>query len=315
MDRLSTLPEECLSEILRRTSPEDASRAAVVSKGLRSAADSDTVWDKFLPSDLLEIVSKSVSPVVYATKKELYFSLCRSPILINAGKLRFCVEKKSGKKCYMVGAKELGIIWCGDTPWYWDLTSHPDSRFSEVAELKSVCWLEIRGIINTRMLSSNTIYGAYLVFKLEKMSHGLESANAFVRFMNDKLAEGGDGDEQERDVILGHFSRENGRERHRQTGEIPVRIGDGLTEIAKVHLQLQLQPRTRSRHHHHQQQQQPQTGRLPVRRGDGWMEMEMGSFYSDGGDDGTVEAWLLGTEGYSAKSGLIVQGIEFRPKP
>lgn len=87
MDRLSTLPEECLSEILRRTSPEDASRAAVVSKGLRSAADSDTVWDKFLPSDLLEIVSKSVSPVVYATKKELYFSLCRSPILIDAGKL------------------------------------------------------------------------------------------------------------------------------------------------------------------------------------------------------------------------------------
>lgn len=87
MDRLSTLPEECLSEILRRTSPEDASRAAVVSKGLKSAADSDTVWDKFLPSDLPEIVSKSVSPVVYATKKELYFSLCRSPILIDAGKL------------------------------------------------------------------------------------------------------------------------------------------------------------------------------------------------------------------------------------
>lgn len=187
-----------------------------------------------------------------------------------------------------------------------------NDRFSEVARLESVCWLEIRGIINTRMLSSNTIYGAYLVFKLaKKRTHGLEFANAFVRFMNDKLAEG--GDENERDVILGHFSRENDRERGRQTGEVPVRVGDGLTEIAEVHLQLQRRQRTNNRSRHDQQPQQ--TGRLPVRRGDGWMDMEMGSFYSDGGDDGAVEAWLLGTEGYSGKSGLIVQGIEFRPKP
>lgn len=87
MDHLSTLPEESLSEILRRTSPADASRFAVISKGLKSAADSDTVWDGFLPSDLPEIVSRSVSLVAYANKKELYLSLSHSPILIDDGKL------------------------------------------------------------------------------------------------------------------------------------------------------------------------------------------------------------------------------------
>ncbi|XP_057809660.1 F-box protein PP2-B10-like isoform X2 [Salvia miltiorrhiza] len=234
-------------EILRPTSLADAS---------------DAVWDRFLPSDLLQIVSRSVSPVVYANKKELYSRLCHSPILIDAGKLSFCLEKESGKKCYMVGASDLRIIWCGDSPQYWDLVSDKNSRFSKVAVLKSVCWLEIQGTIDTRMLSSNTIYGAYLVFKLDdRKAYGLKSANAFVR------------------------------------------IGDGLTEIVAVHLQAA----TGS--------QQQHSGRVAVRRSDEWMEVELGSFYRDGGDDGTVETWLLGTEGRQWKSGLIVQGIEFRPKP
>ena len=39
------------------------------------------------------------------------------------------------------------------------------SRFSEVAELVSVCWLEIKGGIKSGTLSEKTLYGAYLVFK------------------------------------------------------------------------------------------------------------------------------------------------------
>lgn len=40
------------------------------------------------------------------------------------------MEKKSGKKCYLVGARELGIAWGVDTPWYWEWKSHPESRSS-----------------------------------------------------------------------------------------------------------------------------------------------------------------------------------------
>ncbi|KAL1548367.1 F-box protein PP2-B1-like [Salvia divinorum] len=298
MDLLSTLPHDSLSEILRRTSPGDALRFATISKVFKSAADSDNVWDGFLPEDMAEIISRSVSPVVYAMKKELYLSLCNSPILIDAGKLSFCLERKKGKRCYMLGARELGIIWFGDTPWYWDLAPHPDSRFAEVALLKEVFWLEIRGSINTRMLSSDTVYGCYLVFKLDPDHYGLESANAFVRFTND-----GVGDDNERGAILEHFRREDARDHHSQTGRAPVRIGDGLTEIAEVHLQRPKRSRQR------------ESGRVAVGRGDGWREVELGSFYNDRGDDGVVETWLLGKEGYAGKSGLIIQGIEFRPKP
>lgn len=52
---------------------------------------------------------------------------------------------------------------------------------------------------------------------------------------------------------------------------------------------------------------------LPQERTDGWMELEMGVFYNKDGDDGEVRFSLLQTEG-TWKEGLIVQGIEIRPK-
>ena len=52
---------------------------------------------------------------------------------------------------------------------------------------------------------------------------------------------------------------------------------------------------------------------LPQERADGWMELEMGVFYNKASDDGEVRFSLLQTSSTS-KRGLIVQGIEIRPK-
>lgn len=133
------------------------------------------------------------------------------------------------------------------------------------------------------------------MYKLDERCYGLESAKAFVRFKNDRL-EG----EDDRKAILDHFGQENAWTRDGQTGEAPVKVGDGLTEIAMVHLQ---------------QQRQQISGRVGLERGDGWMGVKLGSFFCDGGDNGEVEAWLLGAEGYQGKAGLLVQGVEFRPSP
>ncbi|KAG6428197.1 hypothetical protein SASPL_112448 [Salvia splendens] len=135
--------------------------------------------------------------------------------------------------------------------------------------------------------------------------------------MNDKV----DGD----DEILDQFRRENGRDRHSRTGEAPVSIGDGLTEIAEVHLQRptgkfpcpgKQNSWGRNYRPHGQRRPSPppvrlgdgftekdemqqlqrangsQSGRVAVRRGDGWMEVELGSFYENRGDDSVVETWL-----------------------
>ena len=42
------------------------------------------------------------------------------------------------------------------------------NRFEEVAKLVAGCWFEIRGKINTLVLSSGTQYAAFLVFKMIK---------------------------------------------------------------------------------------------------------------------------------------------------
>jgi hypothetical protein len=52
---------------------------------------------------------------------------------------------------------------------------------------------------------------------------------------------------------------------------------------------------------------------LPRERADGWKELELGEFYSDGGEDCEVCISLTETPG-TVKSNLIVQSIEIRPK-
>nr|XP_029121210.1 putative F-box protein PP2-B8 [Elaeis guineensis] len=49
-------------------------------------------------------------------------------------------------------------------------------------------------------------------------------------------------------------------------------------------------------------------------RDDGWMEIKLGEFYNDEGNDGDVEIRLTETKALHWKNGLIIQGLEVRPK-
>ncbi|PIA36200.1 hypothetical protein AQUCO_03400247v1 [Aquilegia coerulea] len=55
-------------------------------------------------------------------------------------------------------------------------------------------------------------------------------------------------------------------------------------------------------------------GKFRSKRDDGWMEIELGEFYNDQGEDGEVQMTLTEIKGGHLKCGLIVQGIELRPK-
>lgn len=53
-------------------------------------------------------------------------------------------------------------------------------RFSEVVELRAICWLQIHGKINTEMLSPKTIYGAYLMVKFAGRAYGLDTLQSQI---------------------------------------------------------------------------------------------------------------------------------------
>ncbi|KAH9680975.1 F-box protein [Citrus sinensis] len=240
MDITNALPVECISHIISLTTPRDACRLAVVSPIFKSAADSDLVWEKFLPTAYKLVISNSVSSsslITSLSKKDLYFHLCRQPILINNGTMSFALEKETGKKCYMVGARGL-CIELGSAPNFWEWTSLPESRFPEVAELAYLLY--------------------FWFFEFGKSIHGLQRTD----FVSGVYIEG-----------------INDKERQRRF----------------------LDP---SRN----------TPQLFHNRKDGWMEIEMGEFFNKNGDDGTLLCTLFDFDRFGSSNGLIIQGIEVRPK-
>ncbi|KAK7376340.1 hypothetical protein VNO78_34806 [Psophocarpus tetragonolobus] len=289
----NNLPEGCIANVLSFTSPKDVCRLSLVSSTFRSAADSDAVWDRFLPSDYDTLISQS-SSFSLPSKKHLYLFLTQKPLLLDDGKKSFQLDKIYGKKCYMLSARALFIVW-GDTPRYWRWISLPDARFAEVAELVSVCWLEIRGWINSGMLSPDTLYGAYIVFKPSSAgTYGFD-------YQSIEVSIGIDGDTQRRTVFL-----DGERGRRLRYRIVPRRAGFlGTVEAPQLPTPAPAPAPAPTPHLDHQH---------PKERGDGWLEVELGVFFNDGQEDREVEMAVSEVKSGDWKGGLLVQGIEIRPK-
>lgn len=125
------------------------------------------------------------------------------------------------------------------------------------------------------MLSPTTVYEAYLIVKFADRAYGLDllPSKVSVQFGNVKL---------EGAVYL----------RHNQSNK-------------QVSYQIEI---LRSK--------APFRGKkewVPCKREDGWIEIELGSFYNHEGDV-ELNMSLKEVEGAHLKGGLVVEGIELRPK-
>uniref|UniRef100_A0A1D1YIJ3 F-box protein PP2-B15 n=2 Tax=Anthurium amnicola TaxID=1678845 RepID=A0A1D1YIJ3_9ARAE len=141
-----------------RSSPTVQPPAAV---GLRLAGSH---WEQRLPPDYKQILARATSPVEASSYQELYYRLCAS-ILIDDGKKSFSIDEMTGKKCYMLSARDLEFQ--NHSP-LWIARSLPRSRFSEVAQLELREWsgaLCIVGKMDVKDLSPQTTYAAHLVYK------------------------------------------------------------------------------------------------------------------------------------------------------
>lgn len=134
-------------------------------------------------------------------------------------------------------------------------------RFAEAAELRTICWLEIKGSINSEMLSPKTMYGAYLKVKIADRAYGLDSLPSEVSI------EVGNYKSQE-NVYIRSQSKRNGK--------------------AYCHCNCE--------------------------HNDEWLEIKLGSFYTEKVQVQEVRMYLKEVKGVHLKGGLIVDGIELRPK-
>uniref|UniRef100_A0A0A9EI00 F-box domain-containing protein n=1 Tax=Arundo donax TaxID=35708 RepID=A0A0A9EI00_ARUDO len=209
------------------------------------------------------------------------------PVLLTDGLTSMWLDRESGAKCYMLSARALHISW-GETPEYWEWIPLVDSRFSEGAELLDVCWLEIRGKIHSKMLSQNSTYTAFIVFKIADGSYGLDFPN------------------QEASISIGE---------NRLTRRVCLH-GNGNVEEVHQNYRPDTMPAIGARFRRRNRRVPPPGAIVlfPQKRADNWMELEMGKFYNEEGDDGEVSISLMETKGGNWKRGLIVQGIEIRAK-
>ncbi|GKA74571.1 F-box domain, phloem protein 2-like protein, partial [Tanacetum coccineum] len=85
--------------------------------------------------------------------------------------LSFKLDKKNGKKSYMLGIMELNIEGQDDPKcWTWS----PKSRFPKVGILEDVDQIKIRASIPAVLLSRKSTYVAYLVFRIVGVSLDLQ---------------------------------------------------------------------------------------------------------------------------------------------
>ncbi|KAK0579993.1 hypothetical protein LWI29_034698 [Acer saccharum] len=285
MTGMLALPEGCIAAVIAFTTPRDACRLACVSTTFRSAADSDIVWNRFLCPEYLSKISDPGS-VSSLSKKELYLCTCHNPI--HNGKLCFWIDISSGKKCYMISPKGLYIQDIDDIEYddviAWSWWSLPDlqkffdyipfGRFPEVVMRSEPEDFEIRGKISTSLLSPMTTYVAYLVFSIASFVH-IEDVTSYIIYSPIK-------------VFAGLVESNNGQRRtvyfHREH-----QYGDDNGLFPKKWAWL-LENEFNERY--------------------GWLESEFGEFFNRG----DVEGELLMTVETTYKVGLIVQGIEIRPK-
>ncbi|KAI3440476.1 F-box domain-containing protein [Psidium guajava] len=282
---MDALPESCVSSILSFTSPAETCRLSLVCSTFLSAAESDVTWARFLPPDHVGIVSCSAASVKFSSKKELFLRLCDRPLLTHGGRKSFKLERSSGTVSYILSARELSIKWSDDpTRWIWK--TQPESRFKEVAELRSNDRIEIEGRIETKDLSRNTLYGAHLIFKVSDRAFGLDLMPSETSVeMGNRVRPG-----------TARLQRPDQRKRRLES-----LLYANRSEMLRKHWETEGDRRG---------------GGAPDEREDGWMEVELGEFLigSGGEGDGELKMSLKQVKGYQLKGGLVVEGVEVRPK-
>eukprot|EP00253_Pinus_taeda_P009255 PITA_09255 len=285
---LGNLPESCMSIILGLTTPRDVCRFSAVSNTFRLAGYSDSVWEKMLPIQYRHLLSRLDSPLQFSSKKELYFTLCH-PQLIDCSKKKFWIERATGKLCFIMSPRELHITR-GNEVGNCLCKSRDDSSFKEAVELNDVCWFEVRGLFDCKVLSLGTEYTISFRLKLNEGRYAIGLPYGFrVEFPNSTP-------NLTRPLAYGWYNK---------PVKFSVTTADGDYQIYALFLSDIDKPVADDGY-------QMATSRHVE---EGWMEIDAGRFFVDeeGDNPGKIDFCMGDWEGRIWKGGLLLDGVKIQP--
>ncbi|KAL7587440.1 hypothetical protein Lser_V15G40498 [Lactuca serriola] len=223
---------------------------------MQSRSHSDTYWEQKLPKDCEEIIMWSKDRVSWTTKKELYSILCKG-FLINDAKEWEEMLYGTSKSGFEKKRVEMEVIT-------------QIKRFGKVA-LDPLGSFSIN--CSSKMLSPQTTYACYLVYKLKQNHVSPVKVNNVM----------------------------STAPYHTHTWYIYLLSPQIPIIRPKVH------------HNTHKPLNRSKKKGLPQERNDGWMEVQVTEFQTDTTNELIFENLQLTFPENKRHKGLIVQGIEFKP--
>jgi len=162
---LGDLPEGCAASVLMYLEPKDICRLARINRAFRGASSADFVWESKLPLNYRALVDKVFDGMpVGLCKKDIYTRLCRTNS-IDGGTKKVWLDKNTGGISMAISAKGLTITGIDDRR-YWNHLPSDESRFSTVAYLQQIWWLEINGELEFPFPAGK--YSIYFLVQLGK---------------------------------------------------------------------------------------------------------------------------------------------------
>ncbi|KAJ9542523.1 hypothetical protein OSB04_029029 [Centaurea solstitialis] len=235
---------------------------------LQPTSGSDKDWEQKLPKDYEQISEWSKDSIKWRTKKELYIHFCKG-FLVNDGEEWFSLHKNR-KKCYMLPARAI----LKESDWRWE--PQRGSRFEEIA-CDPIMSFDIVCTIKSKLLSPETRYACYLVFKITKDHYAFEAPTKVI----------------DKDFNL--------NARH-------------AVDFWFIYLHSPPPPVIRSkfeRHTHNQINRHKMKG-LPQRRNDDWMEVQVWEFLTGASTEMISMRFDFMSSSSRYLIGLTIQGIEFK---
>ncbi|KAF5774410.1 putative protein kinase RLK-Pelle-CrRLK1L-1 family [Helianthus annuus] len=257
---------------LQWTTKEEA--YAIIRKGFlirddnmeRGILEHDANLEEKLPTDYKGIMKLSKIRLLWKRMKKAYSSIHREFLITDSQKrdIWFSLDK-NGKKCHTISSRKAGI-WRS----HQDIMSFPESRFGEAVLLDSD-YIRIKTEVKSQLVSSETIYACYLVYKLPEDQSGFEAPLV----VEDNQCDSGD-------------------------------------KIWYIYLTSPQTPviRPKAGQNTHNPLNWWKIKGLPQQRNDGWIEVQIWELRAAA----TINMDLkLRSSGWKKFSGLVIEGIEFRP--
>ncbi|KAF7825164.1 putative ripening-related protein 1 [Senna tora] len=312
LDITWVLPGDCISKIVSFTTPKDACRSTLVSSAFKEAADADAAWERFLPSDCKHIVSQSTSPRLnFLPAKQLYLHLCHHPLLLANGNM--CIltlmssvvdieilhswERGTAAQEFFLGQREWQKVlhaWCREPFDYLGNNTY-------VLELDFCARVQVWSAFRSfALIIQNFMFGngatiidiqepGEIFSQVAKLNYvwWFEVKGSFqTKHLSPNTAYAV--------FFVFKFEREKRGFKDKYV-EFTVNYEGSINGSLK---RLILDP--------------PENA--VQQREDGWMEVEMGDFFNENEHDDLVQFRIWETDGFYTKEGLVVEGVEFRPK-